>query len=70
MKTVASPIYFGLYKVQKPQHRHQQKGKKEFKPLKGFLAGGTDVGRTGHHEDYGCPNFGRLRSKKTIIPMP
>ena len=22
-----------------------------------FLAGGTDVGRTGHNEDYGCSNL-------------
>ena len=28
------------------------------------------MGRTGHHEDCGPPNFGLLQSTETIIAMP
>ena len=28
------------------------------------------MGRTGHHDDCGHPNFGLLQSTKTIIPTP
>ena len=28
------------------------------------------MGRTGHYDVCGCPNFGLLQSTKTIIPTP
>ena len=40
MKTVAAPIYFGLYKVQKPQYQ-QIKRKANLEEV--LLAGGTRV---------------------------
>ena len=37
-----------------------------------LLAGSTDVGRTGHHEDCGCSNlfWSFTKYMDTIIPMP
>ena len=44
-----------------------KKGKRTLK-----RAGSTDVGRTGHHEDYGCFNlfWSFTKYMDTIIPMP
>ena len=53
MKTVAAPAILVFYKVQKPQY---QQIKKKSKPLKGFFSSRTDVGRTGHHDDW-LPQF-------------
>ena len=51
MKTVAAPIYFGLYKGRNTIPTDTKK-EKESKPLKGLFSRRTDVGRTGHHDDW------------------
>ena len=70
MKTVAAPIYIGLLQSIETTIPTDKRRKKENKPLKGFFSRRTDVGRTGHHDDCGRPNFGLLQSTKTIIPTP
>ena len=70
MKTVATPIYFGLLQSTETTIPTDKREKNESKPLKGFFSRRTGVGSTGHHGDYGRPNFGLLQSTKTILPMP
>ena len=53
MKTVAAPIYFGVYIetiILAPI-------KRKMSLEEDLIAGGIDVGRSGHHEDCGCSNL-------------
>ena len=57
MKTVAVPIYFGLLHSTETTIPTDKGKKKKANLQKDLLAGGTDVSRTGHHEDCGRPNL-------------
>ena len=53
MKTVATPIYFSTdTKIPMPIKKKRKANLEE-----DLIAGGTDVGRTGHHEDCGYSNL-------------
>ena len=65
MKTVAAPI-FTKYKNNNTNANNKKRKKNLEEDL---VAGGTDVGRTRHHEDCGRPN-GILQSTETTIPTP